>query len=105
MTVQAQTLDLDAPAGGGSTGRPSCSSPTISGVVREFADRVYVIYKGRIVEEGPTASLFHDPRHPYTRALMAAVPRLTGDGIPLIEDDSDAFLAPAVSHDGGGRSA
>ncbi len=68
------------------------------GVVREFADRVYVIYKGRIVEDGPTASLFREPRHPYTQALMAAAPRITGGGIPEIADDQDAFLAGHESH-------
>ena len=68
------------------------------GVVREFADRVYVIYKGRMVEEGPTAALFEEPRHPYTRALMAAVPRITGGGIPEIEDDPAAYSAPLVVH-------
>ena len=68
------------------------------GVVREFADRLYVIYRGRIVEEGPTAAVFADPRHPYTRALAAAVPRLTGGGIPEIPDRSDSFLDPAVVH-------
>ncbi len=71
------------------------------GVVREFADRVFVIYKGRIVEQGPTEALFEEPRHPYTRALMAAVPRITGGGIPEIEDDSADFSAPLVSHDVG----
>ncbi len=68
------------------------------GVVREFADRVYVIYKGRMVEEGPTAALFEEPRHPYTRALMAAVPRITGGGIPEIDDDAAAYSAPLVVH-------
>ncbi len=71
------------------------------GVVREFADRVYVIYKGRIVEKGPTVALFDDPRHPYTRALLAAVPRLTGGGVPEIEEETGAFLAPMVDHDAG----
>jgi ABC-type dipeptide/oligopeptide/nickel transport system ATPase component len=70
------------------------------GVVREFADRVYVIYKGRIVEQGPAAALFADPRHPYTRALLAAVPRITGGGIPAIEDASEAYFAPLVVHEG-----
>ena len=69
------------------------------GVVREFADRVYVIYKGRIVEEGPTRALFEEPRHPYTRALMAAVPRITGGGIPDIEDSAAEFTAPLVVHE------
>ncbi len=68
------------------------------GVVREFADRVYVIYKGRMVEEGPTEALFEEPRHPYTRALMAAVPRITGGGIPEIDDDAAAYSAPLVVH-------
>lgn len=69
------------------------------GVVREFADRVYVIYKGRIVEQGPTRAVFEGPRHPYTRALMAAVPRLTGGGIPDIEENSPNFGAPLEIHD------
>ncbi len=72
------------------------------GVVREFADRVYVIYRGRIVEEGPTDALFRQPGHPYTRALMAAVPRITGTGLPDVPEAGDDFLAPMVRH-GGGR--
>jgi len=73
------------------------------GVVREFADRVYVIYKGRIVEQGSAESLFDDPRHPYTRALLKAVPRITGGGIPDIEDASPDYFAPLVVHDGYGE--
>ncbi len=52
------------------------------GVVRKFAQRVYVMYSGTIVEEAETARLFEAPRHPYTKALLAAVPRLTGEGLP-----------------------
>ena len=71
------------------------------GVVREFADRVYVIYRGRIVETGPTDAIFHSPGHAYTRALMDAVPRITGAGLPAVPEVSDDFLAPMVRHDGG----
>jgi ABC-type dipeptide/oligopeptide/nickel transport system ATPase component len=70
------------------------------GVVREFADRVYVIYRGNIVEDGPVEALFTDPRHAYTRALMSAVPRITGAGLPEVPEISDNFLAPRISHGG-----
>ena len=44
-------------------------------VVKHMADRVAVMYLGQIVEIGPAASLFANPRHPYTRTLLAAIPR------------------------------
>ncbi len=46
------------------------------GVVAQIADRVAVMYGGRVVETGPVAALLARPAHPYTRALLAAVPRL-----------------------------
>ncbi|WP_448956082.1 ABC transporter ATP-binding protein [Labrys neptuniae] len=101
VTVQAQTLALMSALVESHHTAVLFISHNL-GVVREFADRVYVIYKGRIVEQGPTQALFEDPRHPYTRALLSAVPRLTGGGIPDIQDDSEAFLAPLVAH-GEGR--
>ncbi|UDF32342.1 UNVERIFIED_ORG: ABC transporter ATP-binding protein (plasmid) [Roseateles sp. XES5] len=99
VTVQAQTLRLMSEL----VEKHKTSVLFIShnlGVVREFADRVYVIYKGNIVEHGPTAALFDDPRHPYTRALLSAVPRITGGGIPDLDDDPAQFLAPLVAHEG-----
>ena len=44
------------------------------GIVRRFADRVYVMRHGEVVEEGPTSGLFAAPRHPYTKMLLAAEP-------------------------------
>jgi len=49
------------------------------GVVRYLAHQVAVMYLGRIVESGPTERIFADPRHPYTRALMAAAPSVDPD--------------------------
>ena len=46
------------------------------GVVKHIARRVAVMYLGRIVEEGETAALFRQPKHPYTRVLMASVPAI-----------------------------
>jgi ABC-type dipeptide/oligopeptide/nickel transport system ATPase component len=102
VTVQAQTLKLMRDM----VAKHHTAVLFIShnlGVVREFADRVYVIYKGRIAEQGPTAALFENPQHPYTRALLAAVPRITGGGIPEIEDASEAYFAPLVVHPGYGE--
>jgi len=50
------------------------------GVVAEIAERVAVMYAGRIVEEGSVAALFTQPRHPYTRALLRSLPRLDRSG-------------------------
>jgi peptide/nickel transport system ATP-binding protein len=55
------------------------------GVVAQTADKVSVMYLGRLIEEGPVREVIRDPRHPYTRGLLAALPRL---------DDLDAPLTP-----------
>jgi peptide/nickel transport system ATP-binding protein len=49
-------------------------------VVSYLADRVAVMYLGRIVEEGEAADVLQSPKHPYTKALMAAAPRVEADG-------------------------
>ncbi|OCP25110.1 MULTISPECIES: ABC transporter ATP-binding protein [unclassified Ensifer] len=99
VTVQAQTLRLMSTLAEKHDTAVLFISHNL-GVVREFADRVYVIYQGNIVEQGPTGALFDNPRHPYTRALLAAVPRITGGGIPDIAETTDDFFAPLAAHAG-----
>jgi oligopeptide/dipeptide ABC transporter ATP-binding protein len=71
-------------------------------VVRRFCDRVAIMYLGRIVELAPTEEIFDAPRHPYTQALLKAVPRLERDPLyhaePLSgEPPSAAKLPPGCS--------
>ena len=73
VTIQAQILDLL---------REMKSAFSLSlllithdlGVIAETADRVAVMYAGRIVEEGPVRAIFREPQHPYTRGLLASIP-------------------------------
>jgi oligopeptide transport system ATP-binding protein len=78
VTVQAQILDLlkDMAA---RTGSALILITHDLGVVARYADRVVVMYAGRVVESAPAEELYARPRHPYTRGLMASVPRLHSD--------------------------
>jgi len=75
VTIQAQIMDLL----GDLKTRTGMATLLIShdlGVVAESADRVAIMYAGLIVESGSTRSIFSNPQHPYTRGLLACIPRL-----------------------------
>jgi oligopeptide/dipeptide ABC transporter ATP-binding protein len=75
VTIQAQILELMADL----TRRLNVALIIIThnlGVVARYAQRVNVMYAGRLVESGSAAAVYGDPRHPYTMALLKSVPRL-----------------------------
>lgn len=93
VTIQAQVLDLILDL------RQSLGMSVILvthdlGVVAETAERVAVMYAGRIVETAPVTDLFDNPRHPYTRRLLAAMPGRAGRGERLADIPG---MAPSLS--------
>ncbi|MAC79136.1 MAG: glutathione ABC transporter ATP-binding protein GsiA [Rhodobacteraceae bacterium] len=75
VTIQGQILDLIKELQD-ETGMAVLFITHDMGVVAEISDRVLVMLKGKVVEAGDSAKVFHDGDHPYTRALLSAVPRL-----------------------------
>jgi dipeptide transport system ATP-binding protein len=65
-------------------------------VVRHLADEVLVMYLGRVVEQAPRATLFAQPRHPYTRALLAATPGLRTAVSETVQGEPPSPLAPPL---------
>jgi peptide/nickel transport system ATP-binding protein len=86
VTVQAQIFDLISDLRE-RTGTAVMLITHDMGAIAEMADRVAVMYAGRIVEEGSVAEVLQAPLHPYTRGLIACAPgrRTTGFGEPLME--------------------
>jgi oligopeptide/dipeptide ABC transporter ATP-binding protein len=83
VTIQAQILDLLMDL------RDEFGMAIIvithnMGVIAETADRVLVMYAGRVIEEAPVADVFDHPLHPYTRGLLECVPSLTEDKPRLV---------------------
>jgi peptide/nickel transport system ATP-binding protein len=67
------------------------------GVVAEMADRVVVMYGGRVVEEAPLTELFEDPQHPYTWGLLGSVPRADrprAERLPMIAGSAPSLINP-----------
>jgi oligopeptide/dipeptide ABC transporter ATP-binding protein len=80
VTVQAQVLDLLDELREGH-GMAMIVITHDMGVVAETADDIAVMYAGQIVEQAPAVELFGHPEHPYTEALLGALPQLEGEGI------------------------
>ena len=95
VSVQAAILNLLA----GLQRREGVSYVFIShdlNVVRYIADRIAVLYLGRVVEIGPADAVISGPHHPYTEVLLSAVPRLRGDGPPRIRLQGEVPSAAAI---------
>jgi ABC-type dipeptide/oligopeptide/nickel transport system ATPase component len=75
VTIQKQIMDLLKELKG-STNMAILLITHNFGLVSDFADRVAVMFRGKIVETGPTAEILRNPQHPYTRALIDCVPKL-----------------------------
>jgi len=96
VTIQAQILELMAEL------RERLGMAVIwithdLGVIAGIADRVIVMYGGQIVEQAPKRELFHNPQHPYTRALLKTVPSVVGERearLTIIEGQPPILGAP-----------
>jgi peptide/nickel transport system ATP-binding protein/oligopeptide transport system ATP-binding protein len=101
VTIQAQILDLilerkNARDESGAGGLGVVLITHDLGVVARVADRVAVMYAGRIIEQASTQELFDDPRHPYSVGLARSIPRLDGDrGQRLVPIPG---MPPSLSH-------
>ncbi len=73
------------------------------GVMAEIADRALVLYRGKVVEEGTVEGLFRQPRHPYTKGLLACRPALhkKGQRLPTVSDfmEGNPILPPAIQQE------
>ncbi|MFD7521218.1 ABC transporter ATP-binding protein [Paenibacillus chitinolyticus] len=97
VTVQAQIIDLMRELSV-KTGSSIILITHDLGVVAEMAERVVVMYAGKIVEKGTVDEIFYDPRHPYTWGLLKSVPRLDTRAdeelIPIPGTPPDLFAPP-----------
>jgi peptide/nickel transport system ATP-binding protein len=95
VTIQAQVLDLMRQV----RKRLDTAVLLIShdlGVIAEIAERVIVMYAGRVLEEGDVRAIFRNPTHPYTRGLLKSVPRLEDDRKRLYQIPGSVPLAGTV---------
>ena len=100
VTVQAQIFDL-LQALREETGTAIILITHDMGVVAEMAERVVVMYAGRMVEEGPVGEILSEPHHPYTQGLIASVPHLSADVSDEPEDLAEiSGIVPSLAEFG-----
>ena len=73
------------------------------GVIAEVSDRVAVLYSGVVVEEAPTAEIFDNPRHPYTRGLLEALPQPDTETLPDMLFEIPGTVPPPEARPSGCR--
>lgn len=93
VTIQAQVLELLAELKD-ELGTTLVIITHDLGIVAEQTERVLVMYGGNIIEEAPTKELFKNPNHPYTKGLLAAIPRLGLDKLPIIPGTVPNLIDP-----------
>lgn len=94
VTIQAQILKLLSDI-------KKCGKSIILithdlGIVKQYADFVSIMYLGKVVEEAPADVLFSDPKHPYTKALLAALPTIKGKKLENIKGNPSPVTKPVA---------
>ena len=95
VTIQAQILELLQELKG-RLGMAIMLITHAMGVVAETAQRVVVMYAGKVVEEAPVRQLFADPRHPYTRGLIRSIPRIDRAAVTKTRLEAIAGVVPSL---------
>lgn len=101
VTIQAQILELIAELKS-EFGTAVMLITHAMGVVAEVAQRVVVMYAGRVVEEAPVAALFASPRHPYTRGLIRSIPRIDTAAVHKVRLEAIPGTVPKLIEPGEG---
>jgi len=95
VTIQAQILDLLQELKG-RLGMAIMLITHAMGVVAETAQRVVVMYAGKVVEEAPVQQLFANPRHPYTQGLIRSIPRIDRAAVTRTRLEAIAGVVPSL---------
>ena len=94
VTIQAQILKLLS--GIKKSGKSIILITHDLGIVKQYADFVSIMYLGKVVEEAPADALFSNPKHPYTKALLAALPTIKGKKLENIKGNPSPITKPVA---------